>query len=79
MRIKSFTQRWTPKEYSNSDIRHSRFVSADSPEVVTILNKSMMSLLNAKPHTSIEGVMDGFILWECDSLPRDNKTHSETL
>ena len=79
MRVKSFPQRWIPAECPDNDRRYSRFVSADSPEAVTILNKSMMSLLNAKPHASAQGIVDGFILWECDSLPRDNKPHSETL
>jgi hypothetical protein len=27
----------------------------------------LMALINAKPHPSAQGVVDGFVIWECDS------------
>jgi hypothetical protein len=40
-------------------------VNANAPEALDILNDSLMSLINAKPHESAQGVIDGLILWEC--------------
>ncbi|MGR9115134.1 MAG: hypothetical protein ACU85E_05160 [Gammaproteobacteria bacterium] len=37
----------------------------------------MMVLLNARPHASPEGVVDGFILWVYGSQPRGDSSHSE--
>jgi hypothetical protein len=69
--VRSFPQRWLP-EQCNKERRHQRFINADSQEALTILNESLMSLINAKPHQTARGVVDGFLLWECDmpSLPR---------
>lgn len=64
-RVKSFPQRWIPEECPGNSIRQQRFVDADDPEAATILNESLLSLLNAKPAESVEGVVDGFIVWEC--------------
>jgi hypothetical protein len=66
-RVRSFPQRWLPEQCSGNGGRKSRFVSADSPEALPILNGSLVSLLNAKPHESAHGVINGFILWECDN------------
>ena len=66
-RVKSFPQRWIPGECPGNSIRQQRFVGASVPEATTILNESLLSLLNAKPAESAEGVVDGFIVWVCDS------------
>jgi hypothetical protein len=70
--VRSFPQRWLPEQCGNDEHRQQRFINADSQEALTILNSSLMALINAKPHTSAQGVVDGFLLWECDtqSLPR---------
>jgi hypothetical protein len=36
-------------------------------EALTILNESLMSLINAKRHRSTKDVIDGFVVWECNS------------
>jgi hypothetical protein len=74
-RVRSFPQRWIPEQCSDNNGRMSRFASADSPEALTILNDSLVSLLNARPYESIRGVVDGFILWECgnEELGNDSK------
>ncbi|MGZ8942795.1 MAG: hypothetical protein ACXW00_08520 [Methylobacter sp.] len=64
-RVKSFPQRWIPEQCGAGESRYSRFVSGNKPEALTILNESLMSLINAKPHESAQDVVDGFILWEC--------------
>lgn len=66
-RVKSFPQRWIPRECPEHSKRQQRFVDASDPEALTILNETVLSLLNAKPAVSAEGVVDGFIMWECDS------------
>ena len=63
--VKSYPQRWIPDNCAGNENRRSRFVYPDSPEALTILNESMMSLINAKPHKSALGVVDGFVVWEC--------------
>jgi hypothetical protein len=65
--VRSFPQRWLPEKCDKEERRHPRFVNADSQEALTILNESLMALINAKPHQSAQGVVDGFVLWECDS------------
>jgi hypothetical protein len=65
--VNSFPQRWLPEQCGNGEDRDLRFVNADSQEALTILNESLMSLINAKPHQSAQGVVDGFLLWECDN------------
>jgi hypothetical protein len=69
--VRSFPQRWIPEQCSRAgEGRYQRFVSADRPEALDILNGSLMSLINAKPHESAQGVIDGFILWECGDQPK---------
>ena len=64
-RVKAFPQRWFPDQCAGNETRRSRFVSPDSPEALKVLNESLMSLINAKPHKSARGVVDGFIIWTC--------------
>lgn len=68
--VKSFPQRWMPDQCGAGESRNQRFVSADAAEALTILNDSLISLINARPHESAQGVVDGFILWECDDQPK---------
>jgi hypothetical protein len=56
-----FPQRWIPDNCKVSEARISRFVSADSPGALTLLNES---LINASPPNSVKGIVDGFIVWE---------------
>jgi uncharacterized iron-regulated protein len=64
-RVRSFPQRWIPDQCGAGESRYRHFVSADAPEALSVLNDSLMSLINAKPHESAQGVIDGLILWEC--------------
>lgn len=66
-RVSSYPQRWLPERCENGQGRSSRYVNADDPEALTILNESLMSLINAKRHRSTKDVIDGFVVWECNS------------
>jgi hypothetical protein len=68
--VRSFPQRWIPDQCEAGESRQQRLVSAEKPEALDILNDSLMSLINAKPHTSAQGVIDGLILWECGDQPK---------
>jgi len=74
-RVKSYPQRWLSDNCANGDMQKGRFVKAESPQALAMLNDSLMSLINAKPHHSAAEVVDGFVVWECDSLSRDNLPH----
>ena len=63
----NFLQRWIPDNCKVSEARVSRFVSADSPEALIILNESLMALINATPPNSVKDIVDGFIVWECQN------------
>jgi len=63
-KINSFPQRWIPDK-CKAQKRTSRFVSVDSPQALTILNESLISLINATPPKSVAAVVDGFLVWEC--------------
>lgn len=63
--VKSYPQRWIPEKCAAGQDRASRFVRADKPEGLPILNDTLMSLINAKPHRSTKGVIDGFVIWGC--------------
>jgi hypothetical protein len=72
--VNSFPQNWIPEECEAGNQRSFRFMGNDDPGALTILNDSLMSLMNAKRHTSAIYVVDGFILWECS-----NASHSAKL
>ena len=63
--VKSFPQRWIPDNCAGNKLRTGVFVSSKSHQALTLLNKSMMSLINAKPHKSATSVVDGFVVWGC--------------
>ena len=62
-----FPQRWIPDNCKASEARVSRFVSANSHEALIILNESLMSLINATSPNLVKGIVDGFIVWECQN------------
>ncbi|OAH98803.1 hypothetical protein [Methylomonas methanica] len=64
--VKIYPQNWQPERCKNGQGRSSRYVNADDPEALQILNESFMSLINAQRHRSTQDVVDGFLLWECD-------------
>jgi uncharacterized iron-regulated protein len=68
--VRSFPQRWIPDQCRAGESRQQRLVSAENPEALNIMNDSLMSLINAKPHDSAQGVIDGLILWECGDQPK---------
>jgi hypothetical protein len=72
--VNSYPQRWIPDKCAGNRI--GSFVSDKSPQALALLNGSLMSLINAKRHRSVSGVVDGFVVWGCDSLPRDDLPHS---
>jgi hypothetical protein len=63
-KINSFPQRWIPDK-CEAQKRTSLFISVDSPQALTILNESLISLINATPPKLVAGVVDGFLVWEC--------------
>lgn len=63
--VRSFPQRWIHDHCGAGEGRQQRFVNADTPEALGILNDSLMSLINAKPQASAKGVIEGLVLWEC--------------
>jgi hypothetical protein len=69
-RVRSFPQRWIPDQCGAGESRYRHFVSTDAPEASRILNDSLISLMNAKPHESAQGIIDGLILWECGDQPK---------
>jgi hypothetical protein len=76
-RVKTFPQSWIPyNKCAGNNPRISSFVNGKSLLALTILNDSLMSLINARRPKSTSGVVDGFIVWECDSLPRGDLPHS---
>ena len=77
LEVRSFPQRWIPDQCGAEEKRYLRYVSAEKPEALVILNDSMMSLLNAKPHKSAKGVIDAFILWECGDQSQPEKIGAE--
>jgi hypothetical protein len=62
--VNSYPQRWLPDQCAGN--RTAAFVDSRSSSALGILNSSLMSLINAKPHRSPVGVVDGFIVWQCE-------------
>jgi hypothetical protein len=58
----NFPQRWIPDNCKASEARVSRFASADSPEALTLINESLMALINVSPPNSVKGIVDEFIV-----------------
>ncbi len=60
--VKTYPQIWT--DYACST--WSRFIPADTPEAVKLINSKLIAKLNAFESKAAIGVIDGVILWECD-------------
>lgn len=60
-RIKSYPQIWLDKRCSTQN----RLVSFDEQKTVDLINRSLISLLNASKYETVNDVVDGVILWEC--------------
>ena len=63
--VTPYPQHWQNNYCSGNELRIGSFVGNESPRALTLLNESLMSLLNATLHQSVPGVVDGFIVWEC--------------
>jgi hypothetical protein len=61
--VNSYPQRWPSGDCAEN--RKAVFVDDDSPQALGILNGSLMSLINARPHRSADGVVNGFVIWKC--------------
>jgi uncharacterized iron-regulated protein len=61
--VNSYAQRWSLGNCANN--RTAVFVSDHSPQALEILNGSLMTLINSKPHKSATGIVDGFVIWKC--------------
>jgi len=61
--VKSYPQVGLDTECVNS--LQYRLISANTPEALELLNKSLFSLLNAHEPKSAAGIVDGVIVWEC--------------
>ena len=59
--VKTYPQIWIDKACDNQN----RFIQTGKPEVLRLLNDSLISVLNAFKYKSAVGVIDGVLLWEC--------------
>jgi uncharacterized iron-regulated protein len=60
-RIKTYPQIWQDKTCNTQN----RLISSDEQKTVSLLNRSLISLLNAAKYETVNDVVDGVILWEC--------------
>ena len=63
--IKTYPQIWQKASRDKQCQRTSRYVSGDTHEALTLLNNSLISLMNAFPANTVTDVVDGFVVWEC--------------
>lgn len=61
-RIKTYPQIWQDKTCNTRN----RFISSDEKKTVSLINQNLISLLNASKYETINDVVDGAILWECE-------------
>lgn len=64
-RVKSFPQRWLTDRCTDNQLKTGVFINNQSPQALTLLNKSLLSLIKAKPEQSVSDVVDGFVVWTC--------------
>lgn len=62
--VKTYPQMWTNRACNDWN----RFIAADAPQAVGLLNTRLISLLNAFDSEVAADAIDGIILWECDDL-----------
>ncbi|SFM95347.1 hypothetical protein [Nitrosomonas communis] len=60
-RIKTYPQIRQDKACNTQN----RLISSDEQKIATLLNRSVISLLNAAKYETVNNVVDGVILWEC--------------
>lgn len=60
-RIKTYPQIWLDKTCHTQN----RLVSSYEQKTVSLLNHSLVSLINAAKYEAVDDVVDGVILWEC--------------
>ncbi|SDY95864.1 hypothetical protein [Nitrosomonas sp. Nm58] len=60
-RIKSYPQIWLDRTCDT----HNRFISSSEQETARLINRSLISLLNASEYETVSSIVDGVIFWEC--------------
>jgi len=75
--IKTYPQIWLDKSCSPPKQLKNRFIPAEKPEALALLNDHFISLLNAFNYESAIDVVDGVIVWECIIKTSSNNVLSE--
>lgn len=60
--VHTYPQIWKDRECNT----HYRFIRADQPEAIELLNASLFSVLNAVASKTAVNVVDGVVSWGCD-------------
>ncbi|WP_143083398.1 hypothetical protein [Nitrosomonas communis] len=60
--IRTYPQIWIDKA---CNINY-RLITSDEAEIIEIINKELISLLNASEIKTVNNIVDGIILWECE-------------
>jgi len=64
--VKTYPQVWRKDSCTGESRKTSRYVSVEEPEALALLNDSLISLINAFLAKTARGVVDGFVVWECN-------------
>ncbi len=62
--VRSYPQRWLDSNCGEAAM-HGRFMDAGNPKALGIINRTLISLVKAKPLKSLNDAVDGLVLWEC--------------
>jgi uncharacterized iron-regulated protein len=68
-RVKTYPQIWHEKTCHTQN----RLISSHEQKTVSLLNRSLISLLNAATYEAVDDVIDGVILWECGKKMQASK------
>ncbi|MCO6428233.1 hypothetical protein [Nitrosomonas communis] len=60
-KIRTYPQIWVDKTCNTRN----RFISSDEQETIRLINRRLISLLNASEYETVSGIVDGVIFWEC--------------
>lgn len=63
--VHSYPQRWLNDTCGGNAIMQGRFMEADNPKALGIINRTLVSLVKSKPLKSLKDAVDGLLLWEC--------------
>lgn len=63
--VHSYPQRLLNDTCGGDAIMQGRFMEADNPKALDIINRTLVSLVKAKPLKSLKDAVDGLVLWEC--------------